>query len=162
MNYFPKRCPDWAKLGLVCGWLACSSLASHGAGYLPVVGPGSLRFRQPPPAPLPAEVEEVAEPVAEEEAPIDLAALAAEWNELLDGLAALPPEVFGIQSRALVTKTFPDLKPTPIEEMITPEMLVQFFRNTSSTGGVSVILPLKGVGAETPQPVSRSRAVYNN
>lgn len=143
------------------------------AAYLPVIGPGPLRF-QPAPAPvvlpLPAAV-----PVEVSVAPGVSGVVQPGAGEVQDDLGASSNAVVttvkspalpgtGTETTGLDGLSMP-VPPGTANELITPQMLLHFFHqrfddtNGSGTGGV--VVPLRFV---PPQPGSRppSKAVYTS
>ena len=146
-----------------------TSLATAGPTpvYLPVLGPGPLRFRAPPPPPgdrpvLPPLPKGDEVPIVKEE-PV-MPYLVPDLSTLLTPPAplALPPPVLDEPAPTVIKASSPVLAPSatttisgPVVEsdsgnLLTPQMLVQFFRSQAGrTNGTGTIL---AVPAFTPPP----------
>jgi len=159
--------------------LAAAGKASAGsAGYLPVIGPGALQFQAPvsvkPPFKLPPL--DMSAPPSAAGSSNSAAALEAEaaWSELLSGLllsgasaasapAPSPQETAPSAPSSLgmlLSADAPDLIGTVPSAIITPQMLIQFFKPT----GTNQPLPGLVTPVFTPPipPALSSTAVYRS
>lgn len=158
-------------------WLTLAATATTGStrGYLAEVGPAALRFQEPPPPrmavllpPLPREAPDVS--ASTEDGSTNASPTTASLNETDANIPPWPPEMVpgmepepaAVPPTALTTSLEPTAMPRPTGPVISPQMLLDYFRPIrSGTNALiqGVTIPVQFI-PPTPIAPPSSSATY--
>jgi len=144
-----RKFPNRSRLCFaVAGILSAAALASADPGYLPRVGPASLRFR---PAPQPATGHFVLPPleVAPEPPPVAVTPAAKPTAPAVTNSAATETTVISSEIPAAP-------EPARADDVVSPQMLMRFFSKSTNGTATSVIAPIQFTPPKAETPPSKA------
>jgi hypothetical protein len=137
---------------VLAGVLAVAGFAAASPGYLPCVGPASLRF-----SPVPPPVTNQIVPATPEVVPVPTVASPVPFGPMPELLPAPPPpEPPAITNQ--VSSGIPET--TRPEEVVSPQMLLKYFNKSTNGTSSSVFTPLDFTPPKSPEPPP-SKATYS-